>query len=125
MSFSDKFVAPLKERWPWGEDQSTLSNYQDVRTDHLDLDWTIHWDQKVIVGGIQLKMTATKDIDHVLLDSSYLDIKKVFAFEREVKWSLGKKVGTMGEGLKIVLDQPLKAGQVSGSISLRPAVKGS
>jgi aminopeptidase N len=58
-------------------------------------------------------MTATKDIKTVVLDSSYLDIKKVSVDGNEVKWSHGERIGAMGEGLKIELKDQMKAGQVS------------
>lgn len=58
-------------------DLSTLSNYQDIRTDNIDLDWSIDWDKKTIGGTATLKLEAIKDVDEVVLDTSYLDIKDV------------------------------------------------
>lgn len=58
-------------------DLSTLSNYQDIRTDNIDLDWSIDWDKKTIGGTATLKLEAVKDVDEVVLDTSYLDIKDV------------------------------------------------
>jgi leukotriene-A4 hydrolase len=110
MSFSTAFASAPTE---WDEDKATLSNYQEVRTDHIDLDWSIDWKKQVIHGGAQLRMTATKDIKTVVLDSSYLDIKKVSVDGNEVKWSHGERIGAMGEGLKIELKDQMKAGQVS------------
>lgn len=110
MSFSTAFASAPTE---WDEDKATLSNYQEVRTDHIDLDWSIDWKKQVIHGGAQLRMTATKDIETVVLDSSYLDIQKVSVDGTEVKWSHGERIGAMGEGLKIELKDQFKAGQVS------------
>lgn len=58
-------------------DKSTLSNYQDIRTDNIDLEWEIDWDKKTIGGKATLKLEAVKNVDEVVLDTSYLDIKKV------------------------------------------------
>lgn len=58
-------------------------------------------------------MTATKDIKTVILDSSYLDIKKLSVDDKEVKWSHGERIGAMGEGLTIELKDEFKKGQVS------------
>lgn len=110
MSFSTAFAS---EPTQWDEDKATLSNYQEVKTDHIDLDWSIDWKKQVIHGGAQLRMTATKDIKTVVLDSSYLDIKKVSVDGAEVKWSHGERIGAMGEGLKIELKDEFKKGQVS------------
>jgi leukotriene-A4 hydrolase len=113
MSYSTQFAS--KEPTQWDEDRATLSNYREVRTDHIDLDWTIDWKKEVIHGGAQLRMTATKDIKVVKLDSSYLDIKKVLVDGVEVKWSHGERIGAMGEGLTIELKDELKEGKVSDS----------
>ena len=59
------------------KDLSTLSNYQDIRTDNIDLDWEIDWDKKTIGGKATLKLEAVKDVDEVVLDTSYLDVKDV------------------------------------------------
>jgi hypothetical protein len=80
MSFSTQFAS---EPTQWDEDKATLSNYQEVRTDHIDLDWSIDWKKQVIHGG-----------------------------DAEVKWSHGERIGAMGEGLKIELKDQLKKGQV-------------
>lgn len=58
-------------------DLSTLSNYQDIRTDNIDLDWAVDWDKKTIGGTATLKLEAVKDVDEVVLDTSYLDVKDV------------------------------------------------
>lgn len=59
------------------KDLSTLSNYQDIRTDNIDLDWAIDWDKKTIGGKATLKLEAVKDVDEVVLDTSFLDVKDV------------------------------------------------
>ena len=109
MSFSTAFAS---EATQYDEDRATLSNYQEVRTDHIDLDWSIDWKKQVIHGGAQLRMTATKDLKTVVLDSSHLDIQKVSVNDAEVKWSHGERIGAMGEGLTIELQNQIKSGQV-------------
>ena len=111
MSFSSKFTA--EQASPFDKDQATLSNYSEIRTTHIDLDWTIDWDKKVISGHAVLNLTATKDVDEIVLDSSYLDIQSVELGHEEVKWEHGDRNGAMGEGLRIKLDKGLKSGQVS------------
>lgn len=110
MSFSTQFAENTS---PFDVDQATLSNYTEIRTTHIDLDWTIDWDRQVIFGHANLKLQATKDTDVVVLDSSYLDVKAVHVGGEKATWAHGERIGAMGEGLKIDLKQGLKAGQVS------------
>lgn len=70
MSSSDKAASQVR-------DLSTLSNYQDIRTDNIDLEWEVDWDKKIIGGKATLKLEAVKDVDEVVLDTSYLDVKDV------------------------------------------------
>lgn len=73
MSFSPLYTKPMaKDR-----DLATLSNYQDIRVTHTDLQWTIDWDNKKIGGQATVTLEATKDVDQVVLDTSALDIQSV------------------------------------------------
>jgi hypothetical protein len=110
MSFSPLFAENTS---PFDKDQATLSNYSDIRTTHIDLDWTIDWDQKVISGHATLKLSATKDLDEIVLDSSYLNISRVEVGGEKVDYEHGERNGAMGEGLTIKLNKGLKSGQVS------------
>lgn len=110
MSFSTEFAESSS---PFDADQATLANYTEIRTTHIDLDWTIDWDRQVIFGHANLKLQATKDVNDIVLDSSYLDIKEVGVAGEQVQWVHGERIGAMGEGLKIDLKRALKAGEAS------------
>lgn len=76
MSFSELY--PQKVPAPQDTDQSTLSNYKDIRTTHTDLEWEIDWDRKVFGGKAVVSLEATADkVDEVILDTSFLDVKSV------------------------------------------------
>ncbi|EJT51631.1 leukotriene-A(4) hydrolase [Trichosporon asahii var. asahii CBS 2479] len=89
-------------------DLFTLSNYQDIRTDNIDLDWSIDWDKKTIGGTATLKLEAIKDVDEVVLDTSYLDIKDVTV---DGKKALDEHIEAMGQALHVKLPSTLKKGQ--------------
>ena len=108
MSFSTKFNDYTS---PLDHDLSTLSNYHDVRTTHIDLLWAINWNTQLISGTAHLTLEATNDITEVILDTSYLDIDKVEVDGSEVKWDSGEKVAeVIGSPLKIRLDKGIKKG---------------
>lgn len=106
-------------------DLSTLSNYQDIRTDNIDLDWTVDWDTKTIGGKATLKLEAVKDVNEVVLDTSYLDIKDVTVDGKKAVsfvvaigadsqgWKLDDHIEAMGQALHVKLSSTLKKGQVS------------
>jgi len=73
MSFSSLYAKPTTA----DRDLATLSNYQDIRTTHIDLQWAIDWDAKTIGGQATLTLEATKDVNNVVLDTSYLKIDGV------------------------------------------------
>lgn len=73
MSFSALYTKPTAA----DRDLATLSNYQDIRTTHIDLQWTIDWDAKTIGGQATLSFEATKDVDCAILDTSFLNIQGV------------------------------------------------
>lgn len=74
MSFSPLYTKPDA---PQDRDLATLSNYLDVRTQHIDLVWAIDWENRTIGGKATLTLEATKDVNEVVLDTSYLDISGV------------------------------------------------
>jgi leukotriene-A4 hydrolase len=87
MSFSPLFADSTS---PQDKDLATLSNYVDIRATHIDLVWRIDWEAKVIGGSATVKLEATKDVEDVVLDTSYLDVKDV---EVEGSKAVGRSSG--------------------------------
>jgi leukotriene-A4 hydrolase len=73
MSYSPLYTQPTAA----DSDLATLSNYRELRTTHIDLDWAIDWDAKTIGGTATLTFTAVEDVDKAVLDTSYLDLQAV------------------------------------------------
>ena len=110
MSFSTSFAENHSHT---DADLATQSNYHDIRTTHLDLTWNIDWSNQLISGSIAFVLEATKDVHHVVLDTSYLDIKTVQVGGKQVKWELGEKVAEIvGRGLTVQLPAVVKKGAI-------------
>lgn len=59
-------------------DPSSLANLDEVRTNHIHLNWTISFDQKKIGGNVILDIvTLVDNVEKVVLDTSYLDLQAV------------------------------------------------
>lgn len=57
-------------------DLSTQANIDQVKTNHVHLNWNVDFDTQLIYGNAVLDMESLVDnLDKVILDTSYLDIK--------------------------------------------------
>ncbi len=69
---------------PW--DSASLSNFADVLTQHIHLDWEIDWTKQLIHGVVTIRLKPTgKEVDQVVLDSSYLDVQDATVGGQTVK----------------------------------------
>lgn len=73
MSFSPLFN---ENKSPHDVDLATFSNYTEIVTEHIQLDWAIDWSKRVIAGAAALTLNAKKDVGEVVLDTAFLEIKK-------------------------------------------------
>lgn len=64
---------------PHARDHATYSNYEEVQTRHLHLDWTIDWTKQVVGGSVRLEMEVVGDkgVGEVVLDVRNVDVSKV------------------------------------------------
>lgn len=59
-------------------DPSSLSNLDQVLTKHVHFNWTISFTEKKIGGSVVLDLvTLVPNVNQVILDTSYLDLKGV------------------------------------------------
>ncbi|ODN78985.1 leukotriene A-4 hydrolase/aminopeptidase [Cryptococcus amylolentus CBS 6039] len=108
MSFTPKFQA---EGSPVDRDPATLSNYQQIVTKHLDISWSIDWEKRIFGGSATLQLESViDDLKEVVLDASYLDVKKVEVDGKTAEWKFGEQIEIMGTGLYITLPSALSAG---------------
>ena len=59
-------------------DLATQSNYLSIKSVHLDLEWKIDWDARLISGSVEHTLVALHDdIQEIVFDTSYLIINSV------------------------------------------------
>lgn len=77
------FTAPMSNSptvlLPHARDHATYSNYEQVQTKHLHLDWTIDWTKQVVGGSVRLEMEVVGDkgVGEVVLDVRNVEVSKV------------------------------------------------
>jgi len=107
-----KLELPATFSSPQDVDKATQSNYTEIKVAHTHLEWTIDWKSQTFHGHALLDLTAVGDVNKVVLDTSYLDIKKIEVGGDEVKWKMGDVVGTIGAALSFDLPKALKKEEV-------------
>ncbi|KAI8340869.1 peptidase family M1-domain-containing protein [Chlamydoabsidia padenii] len=90
-------------------DPSSLSNLQELTTTHLHLNWDISFEKKRIDGHVVLDLkTLTDNVNKVVLDTSYLDIKKVVLNDNSLQFDIAERHQALGSALTIQLPSPLR-----------------
>ncbi|KAK4054352.1 Leucyl aminopeptidase yscIV [Microbotryomycetes sp. JL221] len=107
-------MAATQKPVPPSNDPSTQSNYHDIKTTHIHLDWTVDWKHQVIAGSVKHTLLVIKDTDKLVLDSSYIDIKQVElgSSGRKLEHELAPRHKVMGSALTVQLDRMYKAQEI-------------
>jgi leukotriene-A4 hydrolase len=93
-------------------DPNTLSNYHAVVTQFTCVEVTLDFESSIVSGYVTLTLKALEDgLGEVVLDTSYLDIKKVVVNGKETGWTLEDRTEPYGSALKICLTEQGKAGE--------------
>ncbi|KAK4054137.1 Leucyl aminopeptidase yscIV [Microbotryomycetes sp. JL201] len=99
-------MAATREIIQPSSDPSTQSNYNEIKTTHFHLDWTIDWKSKIIAGSVKHSLVVLSDTDSVVFDSSYLDIQHArLAGGVNLDFDLPPRHKVMGSALKVKLDR--------------------
>ncbi|GAA6041801.1 hypothetical protein JCM8097_007167 [Rhodosporidiobolus ruineniae] len=94
-------------------DVITQSNYQDISTSSLHLDWTVDWAQRILKGSATHRLTVHKDGTTVaVFDSSYLHISRASlkSTGAELSFDLPKRHKVYGSALAVHLDRKYNKG---------------
>jgi hypothetical protein len=60
------------------DDPASLSNFAEIATTHLHLDWSIDWQRRVIYGSVTHTLEKRNpDVKEVVFDTSFLEIQSV------------------------------------------------
>lgn len=67
-------------------DLSTQANIDQVKTTHVHLNWNVDFENQNLHGNVMLDLqTLVDNVDKVVLDTSYLEIKAVHFGEQILK----------------------------------------
>ncbi|KAF8839796.1 zincin [Paxillus ammoniavirescens] len=84
-------------------DPTTQSNYLDIATENVALNWTIDFEKKRIHGSATHELVARVEVSEVIFDTYALDIESVEVNGRETKFQLESEHEVMGSALRIPL----------------------
>ena len=90
-------------------DRSTQSNYNQISTKHLHLDWYIDFNNKVIRGSASHTLISHEDsVSIINLDTSFLTISSIESNQKQLNYTLNPRHEVMGNQLSINLTKPLR-----------------
>ncbi|CAG8640877.1 28603_t:CDS:10 [Dentiscutata erythropus] len=91
-------------------DPNTLSNIDEVKTTHLDLNFIVDFERKILDAVVILKLvTLVDNVNKVILDTSHLNIKSASCSGVQLKHHLEDRNEKFGSALHIQLDKNLSA----------------
>ncbi|CAG8635662.1 17827_t:CDS:10 [Acaulospora morrowiae] len=93
-------------------DPSTLSNINEIQTNHIDLNLKVDFEKKILDGTAKLSLvTAADNIDKVVLDTKGLNIKSVLQDGKNLKFHVNNEIDLFGSNpLHIEFNKPLTTG---------------
>jgi leukotriene-A4 hydrolase len=106
-----------------GKDYHSFANPESIKVTHLNLDLTVDFDRKVLVGTAQLDFQKVdSNSTQLILDTRDLTINSVKALGEEVKFDLASDDSFLGAALTI--DVPADANSVVISYQTSPKASG-
>jgi aminopeptidase N len=100
------------------QDPHSLSNPDEVRVRHLDLDISVDFDSRCIKGTATWDLQRAAGSDKIVFDTRDLDILEVTSGGARLSWKLGKSDKILGTPLTVLL--PQGADRVTISYATRP-----
>jgi leukotriene-A4 hydrolase len=80
------------------------ANLLEIKPKHIDIHWTVDWEKRLLFGKVTHTIQVMKEgVDQFILDTSYLDIKRVSCNGQELEWNVGRRKGRLGSPLTIQL----------------------
>ncbi|CAL1696869.1 unnamed protein product [Somion occarium] len=93
-------------------DPTSQANFLQIASEHIDFDWTIDFNAKLISGSATHTFVVKEDdVKEVIVDTQALDLGKIEVEGQDVDYTVDPKHPVMGSALHI----PLPAGLKSGS----------
>ncbi|RIB19601.1 leukotriene A4 hydrolase [Gigaspora rosea] len=89
-------------------DPNTFSNINEVKTTHLDLNFIVDFERKILDAVVTLKLvTLVDNVNEIILDTRYLNIKSVSCCGAQLKHNLADLNESFGSALHIQLNDKL------------------
>ncbi|EGN94342.1 hypothetical protein SERLA73DRAFT_188178 [Serpula lacrymans var. lacrymans S7.3] len=102
-------------------DPTSQSNYTQIATSHLSLEWNVNYSRRFIAGSATHTLIARQDgVNEVVFDTAHLDIESVQVEGEHAKYALKGEHEVMGSALHIDLPKTLVSGS---SISIHISYK--
>ncbi|KAE9579593.1 Leukotriene A-4 hydrolase [Colletotrichum fructicola] len=93
-------------------DVNTNSNFKEVVTKHTEIDVTIDFERTVLVGSTIVTFESRlASLTEIILDTSYLIVKKATINGTRVSWDLKAPKDANGSPLRICLDRAYENGE--------------
>lgn len=93
-------------------DKATQSNYNQIRTVHLDFAINVDWKRRVLSGSITHHLSVLERTHIVILDTSYLQIAAARTSSgTPLVFTLAPRNGDMGQALTIKLEREHTKGE--------------
>lgn len=100
------------------DDMHTQANVEDFSPQHIEIDWLVDWDKKILQGQVIHTLSLAKEnVGTITLDTSYLEIRKVSLIkendsDEELSFKLEKRRGTLGSALSIQIGKHRKGDKI-------------
>jgi hypothetical protein len=99
-------MAPIKK------DPNSQANHLVFTTTHTDINLTLSFPTSSLSGDVTLTLKATEDtLEDVVLDTSYLDVKRVCVDGEKATFDVSERVEPYGSALTINTGKEVKEGQ--------------
>ena len=87
------------------KDDHSFANFNEVRVNHISLDLTVDFDQKVLSGSARLSLNNITETNTLVLDVGDLSVNEIILDNGEATtFSLGKESEIFGQSLSIAIE---------------------
>lgn len=105
-------------------DPASQSNYVSISSEHLELDWTLDVEKRLISGSVEHTIIAHHaSLAELVLDTSYLVIQSVSINGSTAKYTLEDRINVVGSALRIQLPEMAKGDRAKVKVEYSTTAK--
>lgn len=106
-----------------GKDYHSYANTNEVLVDHLELDLTVDFAKRQLVGTVKLRYNKVDPMtERLVLDTNKLDIQRVYSGDTELSFAIGEYDPMLGAALTVEL--PAEGNTVAIEYATAPTASG-